>query len=810
MPGLRLTRSSSSASLKLWERQSNKSTMVASTESLMGQSPRRSDASHKGYGKRRSFLRRNSSRQENDDGFSDDFSQACPGSNSSRIPCEEGIEAILPSRKDKRRTPSKKEKKTPNARQLPPRPGWNCVPNPHRDERIVPVLTASSASEDGRQERFDQSFDYAFNTIVWDKAVLDSSLVDTTFVSNSSSSSSKAPLPEPIQPITPAPKKPKQKQKWRLFSWGGRRKVERAQSFQEPTTSQLESGASLQPMPNVRDWQPKPETDSEPDWEAHIDGDQVECEYRGDVTVQDLFATVPDSPAIQRVASWGREEQAIGLEKSSDESPLPNSPGVMELGQYAREMQSKNKASAARKRQLGSLLCALPTFGKSKAREEFDDFPDPDLIDPDEDDNSYLAVSYTEEGAQLVMTQSEDLDRGDEEQRSMEDLPEDIASVEFDDPADDPVDDIAPAQDSPLDVSQLTNDDDLYFLGENPIMSFASRISKCSNSLGATYPHPAAQMRDEFALRRLRHPSPPSSDAGENAPTTSNNGFTNNVGEKPFRLPKLATALSVEKERQGSITFHHYKGPVENRATGRYSRSPDAQRSPPVQKILPTLHKSHEKQNKEVSPTEEGEQVLKQRRDDPPEPEESTRTFGYYGCPTATRMPPPYPTCTSRSGSRWLSQAADLTWDHTTAKTFDSRTLDSRTVSTLSYSVYPQQERRSTLAARGDAWDIYRPIRQFAKDVNETFCENMYPRTEQPASVPFDEDQMDGRLRQARPSWTDVVRSRSSSSSTNYYERFYRDNEQRRKHSPVYDYTARRPDPPSTVPAQRDSRRQLL
>ena len=131
---------------------------------------------------------------------------------------------------------------------------------------------------------------------------------------------------------------------------------------------------------------------------------------------------------------------------------------------------------------------------------------------------------------------------------------------------------------------------------------------------------------------------------------------------------------------------------------------------------------------------------------------------------------------------------------------------------------YP--EGPTTLAATAaDIWEVYKPVRQLAKEVGETLCENVYPRQEQPSTVPFDE--MDDDDSHRRP-WTKVRKS----GKVNYYERGYRKSDRghddhpwrdRRRNRQLsqdeasyYSRESRKPDPPAPQSEISDTRRQLL
>ncbi|CAB9525838.1 expressed unknown protein [Seminavis robusta] len=989
MPLLRIQRSSSSASLKLWEsrtttfehdlynndddddnenngnnnnqRRSNRQKMrEPAAQRLMNQQIDRSDsADAESLTKRRSYgsnIGIGKPVRQYKKLFPErplpDF--VAGKSSSFQIPNEEGIEAVLPpGEMEPWKVPQSlkryKEPKLPTKRgerplaqqysEFPRHTRWSCFPSashfrkthqiPHTiTSSAPPAMTASSSSEEGiRQERFDQSFelyrsresfeqqqqqqqpqpqhepDYAVVANAWNTPILtpagngfvDRCLADSTFSSYSSSNASSPPDPDPVAlskqhkpqddydnnkkkknngdgSITQgadATNKKKPKWKQRLFFWSNsNNKMKRSQSMDQMPTTAISPSTPTRELPNARDWAKREEEEQQENakWETRVDGDfEVECEYRGDVSVKDWFTARDQSPFVglnttadtaaehvvgteeQQPPPVGHPEESL-LETPSSSS-LP-SPGVMELGQYAREKRSKaasnskSKSPSPRSRQKPGILCALPSFGGSSAKakqsktldiddDDDDDlvnFPDPEFADVEaSDDNSYLAVSYTEEGAQLVMQQSGDFSNNDvadyqplhlhqqQEEKQREALhqqqfqeqtphvevsPTGFAEQEF---LDDIVDELL------LEETDTHMDDSLQYLGQYSIKS-ASQSQRSGNNknLGANFPHPAAQLRSDFVQGQPVRPARlDNDDVTPKTMAPRNNSRNENVhaGYTPgSHANPVDNSNRVEKEVIGSMTYHHYKGTGTHLdQTGRPSSATNYT-SPPVIRTIqsnskPPLRQRH--QEAWIPPKQHEESSYREPR------------TSYGLCPTAPPLPTSkysYPACSSRGMSRWdLSQTTDLTWDQSTT----------RTMSTLSYSgMYPFQDWRS--AATGgqqDRWAIYQPIQSLAKGVNATLCENLYPKQEQPPSVPFDEMEMDYRRKRgtAAPK-QEVLRSQSSMSS--FYERGYRDyrrpirsqsasQDSRVRHAES-SMESRTTEQPTILTAESDKRRQLL
>ena len=965
------------------------------------------------------------------------------GGQSTPFPKDEGIEAILP--------PSVR-----NSYQKPPLPQptnerdhsqrrsrWTCLTPKMFEQAVPPVLTAASSSEESGQERQrtgpstgDESnqqqqqqqyqCDYAFDADVWNASPSrggdidknEVSLVDTTFISNSSASTTSSPHPDPIATLSmavddnvadgttleDAKTKKKSSSKWkkRLKFWKSRPKEKRSSSLEPMGTSTIGGGSpSRKELPNTSDWMLDDqgplyddnngdnETHSVP-WEPHfIEGDQVECEYRGNISLQDWFLGQADgniggpivrTPSFELMGlssadgehnenvkrhecntlSLGEEEGSPKVAENVSYDCTGNT--VMELGQYARTMQSKPSRTLSPKTKskgLGSsLLCALPGLGKKLNKEEKDlaseNFPDPgdEILDYESDNNSYLAVSYTEECAQLVMQQSEDLQDmppvlepqpeaplthdAQPQSPSSHDLRHQMSPVHDDPPQ------MAPIHDDPPQMAHLHNlqssadevetkrglspfdhppqantgfedtgymgddpgifradtdlmSDDLQFLAEHSVRS--QSIKTISNStLGASFGHPAAQLRDDFvAEQRVRHP-PPFKGKNDEDPSEklfkaitqglpmSESSLSNTVISKVEESPSDTKARTMhapdvddfrpfEREVVGGITYHHYKAtapppppppppplPAQNESSAKATKAaktPDDfsnQTPSPIRTMRSNLLNNQKKKSQDanvLNSHEENTQAesgwVLQRRDDPPAqvPDDEAKAqaqaaqmYRYY-CPADTsssyraslaETSAKYRTAISDTTSKYrgactpskipafeLSQPTELSWDNSTAPT-----LGSRSMSTLSYSEmkYPRGQRATSLApTAADIWDVYRPVKQMAKEVGESLCENVYARRGQPSTVPFDE--MHGPGSHRRP-WAQVRKS----GNVNYYDNGYRKGDKRNDDHPwrerrrnrhlsqdeasIYSGEGSKPDPPSVFSEHPDTRRQLL
>ena len=954
------------------------------------------------------------------------------GGQSIPFPKDEGIEAILPPsiRNNYQKPPLPLPAKNNEHDHLQRRSRWTCLAPKMFEQAVPPVLTAASSSDDSGQERqrlgpltggenYQQQCDYAFDADVWNASPSrggdidknEVSLVDTTFISNSSASTTSSPHPDPIVTLgtvtdddatgdtilEAAKTKKKSSFKWkkRLKFWKSSPKEKRSTSLEPMGTSTIGGGSpSRKELPNTSDWMLENEgpmyADNNDGNEAHtmpwepqvMEGDQVECEYRGNISLQDWFMGQEDGNdgnPIARTPSFDLtglpsvdgEHNGNVNKNESNTLPLGDEEGspvvakdvsnectantVMELGQYARTMQSKPSRTLSprtKSTSLGSsLLCALPGLGKKRSKEGKDlaseNFPDPgdEVLDYESDNNSYLAVSYTEECAQLVMQQSEDLQ---DMPPILEPQPEpeaplthdaqpqippshnpgpQMSVVHDDQPQLPPVHDDQPQMahvhnsrpptakvdakrelppcDHPPhayadfeDTGYMGDDpgifradtdlmsDDLQFLAEHSVRSQSIKTIS-SSTLGASFGHPAAQLRDDFVLQqRLRHP-PPFTRTEDDDPSeklfkaitqglpTSESSLSSTFISKEEEIPSDTKARTIhassandarpfEREVVNGITYHHYKAtapppppppppppfPAQKEASAKAAKTPDdfsIQTPPPIRTMRSNLL-NHQKKNtqdanlvtSQEKNTQEGGDWVLQRRDDSPAqvPDEEAQAqaqaaqmYRYY-CPADTSSSyraslaatsAKYRTAISDSTSKYrgactptkmpafeLSQPTELSWDNSTAPT-----LGSRSMSTLSYSEmkFPQGKRSNSLApTAADIWDVYGPVKQMAKEVGESLCENVYARRGQPSTVPFDE---------VRP-WAKVRKS----GKVNYYDRGYRKSDRPNDDHPwrekrrtrqlsqdeasIYSGEDSKPDPPSVFSEQPDTRRQLL
>jgi len=377
----------------------------------------------------------------------------------------------------------------------------------------------------GQEQDDGERWDYAFDADVWDTAAASmryakeqeptklhpddnddgddddddvnqtNESLNTTFISNSSVSSTSSPHPDPAvaQAVVESNtskatcsdrESAKQrsfdtKKKWkkRLFSWGkNRNKLKRSTSLESIGNASNGDSPSDKDFPNTKDWLEEADNNKRGivknntvlAWEkpqvVERDQGELECEYRGNISVQDWFMSdgqeedmngaTKKNYNMARKASFehatrstnnSTDEQGVCCETSNtskndktimgqeeddvvdagdlSKATVPET-NTIELGQYAREMQSKPqkkknyKPASARKSPTSSLLCAIPGLGKRYQDDDDDDylcqgsFPYPEcdgIPDYESDNNSYLAVSYSEEGVQLVMQQSDDI-----------------------------------------------------------------------------------------------------------------------------------------------------------------------------------------------------------------------------------------------------------------------------------------------------------------------------------------------------------------------------------------------------------------
>ena len=658
-------------------------------------------------------------------------------------------------------------------------------------------------------------------------------------------------------------------------------------------------------------------------------GDQaVECEYRGNVGVQDWFApsrndddddddndsgilasavaSVGDihqhhghidsatrtasSLSTQRFHSDTQSynhhnpfnESNLGEEEESliDADDLANNTigGVKELGQYAREMQSKASAktpsppSKTKRRNSTKtkttttkspsrlLACALPGLVRSsrssgskrstnskstkksyKDAEKYqaDDVPDPedDFPDYESDNNSYLAVSYTEEGAQLVMQQSDDLTEAlaslnsrtsgrfspcnddedghdDEEEPPPASLsPPEASPQAFVGSDDDGYMNDAGGTDDPSnspfrpDAEDVIRDD-LDFMADHygGLQRSRSRDSApgsslTGSSLGASFPHPAAQLRDNASQKQENsriqiqppsHFSPSMQDDEEKKHQDTLASLQKDLEKARQTAMRVrnsdasahSTASSIADSKATTTKSHLSADPESNKyGCGSYqsiqSMFPSSKGDPPAlslsaaEEAFPSIKTMRAKlQLATKTSTDDSKQQpwMLSRRDDPPaaaEAEATRQRYRHYptssslaSTKSATRESPPgsvskrdyddptLETSVSYTAKTSLSSAAGPP----TAKTTEGQSTrnwgSASVASAMTIRSQPPENQASTkkyslYERKPGIWEFYQPIQNVAQGVRQTLCENIYMRDGQPETVPFDEASRD-------------------------------------------------------------------